>query len=743
MKKILISKQQLLTILSITSFLVLTFIKAEAGQYTGRWEGTTSQGLPIALTVNNEDIINLFELCFEYTWWDGNTCEYTFEPYEIDIPINLDGSFEGTVEFISPKTGTKNIEGTLSGSFTGETGGGNWSVTYLHLPCAGYMYTYYSALGVDIFNYNVVRVSPLNSPPVIDSFTANPTCGMVPLTVTFICTAHDPDGWIAEYRWDFNGDGNIDETTTANTTTYTYQNAGTHNAKVTIVDNENATSVSDPISITVSSGLNEPQSDIEVNNSDGPITLNQLDTLIVTVALNNNGITENADWWLAADTPFGLYFFTFEGWTTDWIPAYQGPLFPLDSYEVLNMPVSGLPPGTYTLYFGVDTYMDRNVTWDSVYYDTVVVNITEANGYVSPTILWEKTFGGTDHDSGYSVQQTSDGGYIIVGETSSYGAGDFDVYLIKTDSEGNRMWEKTFGGTKGDHGYSVQQTSDGGYIIVGETSSYGVGYTNVYLIKTNPEGNLVWQKTFGSFDGTGCNSGYSVKQISDGSYVIVGSNGSDVYLIKVDSQGNLVWEKTFGGTKGDHGCSVQQTLDGGYIIVGKTSSYGAGDFDVYLIKTDSEGNRVWEKTFGGPSWDDGECVQQTSDGGYIIVGQTGWTTPNSDVYLIKVDSQGNLVWEKTFGGTDHDSGYSVQQTSDGGYIVVGATGSVGLSWRDIYLLKVDSQGNLVWEKTFGGTKSTWGPSIERTSDGAYVIVGGIEYDEANKEDVLLAKIREQ
>ena len=485
-----------------------------------------------------------------------------------------------------------------------------------------------------------------------------------------------------------------------------------------------------------------PIPDIKVNGLDSPVTLDQSDTPTVTVALNNNGITENADWWLAADTPFGLYFFTFEGWTTDWIPAYQGPLFPLDSYEVLNMPVSGLPPGTYTLYFGVDTYMDRNVTWDSVYYDTVVVNITEANGYASPTILWEKTFGGTDHDSGYSVQQTSDGGYIIVGETSSYGAGDFDVYLIKTDSEGNRMWEKTFGGTKGDHGYSVQQTSDGGYIIVGETSSYGVGYTNVYLIKTNPEGNLVWQKTFGSFDGTGYNSGYSVEQISDGSYVIVGSNGSDVYLIKVDSQGNLVWEKTFGGTKGDHGRSVQQTSDGGYIIVGETSSYGAS-VDVYLIKTDSEGNRVWEKTFGGTSWDDGECVQQTSDGGYIIVGQTGWTTPNSDVYLIKVDSQGNLVWEKTFGGTDHDSGYSVQQTSDGGYIVVGATGSVGLSWRDIYLLKVDSQGNLAWEKTFGGTKSTWGPSIERTSDGAYVIVGGIEYDEANKEDVLLAKIREQ
>jgi len=207
--------------------------------------------------------------------------------------------------------------------------------------------------------------------------------------------------------------------------------------------------------------------DIKVNGSDGPLTVTPSDSISVVVALDNNWQTNNADWWLAADTPFGLWFFTFEGWTTDWIPAYQGPLFPLDSYEVLNMPVSGLPPGTYTLYFGVDTYMDRNVTWDSVYYDTVVVNITEANGYVSPTILWEKTFGGTDHDSGYSVQQTSDGGYIVVGATGSVGLSWRDIYLLKVDSQGNLVWEKTFGGTKSTWGPSIERTSDGAYVIVG------------------------------------------------------------------------------------------------------------------------------------------------------------------------------------------------------------------------------------------------------------------------------------
>ena len=253
----------------------------------------------------------------------------------------------------------------------------------------------------------------------------------------------------------------------------------------------------------------------------------------------------------------------------------------------------------------------------------------------------ENIFGGTDLDEAKSVQQASDGGYIIAGYTQSYGAGSGDAWLIKTDASGNEQWNKTFGGSSSDRAESVQQTSDGGYIIAGNTQSYGAGSGDAWLIKTDASGKEQWDKTFG---GTTDEGALSVQQISNGGYILAGWTNSygagsgDAWLIKTDAKGNLEWSKTFGGTKNDGVWFVQQASDRGYILAGWTYSYGAGSMDAWLIKADANGNEQWNKTFGGAGGDGIRYVRQTSDGGYILAGSSN--SYNADylvnAWLIKI-----------------------------------------------------------------------------------------------------------
>ena len=345
---------------------------------------------------------------------------------------------------------------------------------------------------------------------------------------------------------------------------------------------------------------------------------------------------------------------------------------------------------------------------------------------------WEKTFDRSDFDYGYSVQQTTDGGYIIVGGSDSFKTGQYnvttDVYLIKTNDKGNRQWEKIFKSGDSSYGKSVQQTTDGGYIITGYASSISAGDNNFYLVKTDNTGNKQWEKTFSG-------EGSSVQQTDDGGYIMTGSHhySLDVALIKTDDKGNKQWEKTFGGPDQDDGDSVQQTTDGGYIIAANTYKIMTTppDSDVYLIKTDDMGNKQWEKTFSD-GWSEAREVRQTTDGGYII---TGWTESfragdNSwDVYLLKTDDKGNHQWEKTFGGSEKDQGRSVQQTTDGGYIITGRTRSrtdEGVLDEDVYLVKTDDKGTKQWEKTFGGSEQDQGHSVQQTTDGGYIMTGTTE-----------------
>jgi len=349
----------------------------------------------------------------------------------------------------------------------------------------------------------------------------------------------------------------------------------------------------------------------------------------------------------------------------------------------------------------------------------------------APDTAWTKTYGGDGYDRGYSVQQTTDGGYIVAGSTESYGAGEEDVYLIKTNSLGDTLWTRTYGDTVEDRGYSVQQTTDGGYIVAGSTESYGAGGHDVYLIKTNGFGDTLWTRTYG---GTGSDKGYSVQQTTDGGYIVAGNFNSrwptwaDIYLIKTNSLGDTLWTRTYGGEDSEYGFSVQQTSDGGYIIAGETDSYSAGrlDYDVYLIKTNSLGDTLWTRAYGDTTGnDDGRSVQQTSDGGYIVAGTTLSYDHYYDVYLIKTDSLGDTLWTRTYGRGSNDWGKSVQQTTDGGYIVAGS---------DFYLIKTNSLGDTLWTRTCWEQAAYFGYSVQQTTDGGYIVAGDVS-------DVCLMKIK--
>ncbi|MCX9012532.1 MAG: hypothetical protein OIN66_15620 [Candidatus Methanoperedens sp.] len=357
----------------------------------------------------------------------------------------------------------------------------------------------------------------------------------------------------------------------------------------------------------------------------------------------------------------------------------------------------------------------------------VLVNIFLAGSVLGAVPAWDMTFGRTDDESAASVQQTSDDGYIFAGTTSTYGWGERDAWMVKTDYKGTRLWDTAFGGKYYDAATSVQQTPDGGYIVAGTTFTYGAGGSDAWLVKTDANGNKVWDRTFG---GVGNESASSVQRTSDDGFIIAGTTftygagGSDAWLIKTDYKGFRMWDRTFGGVGNESASSVQQTPDGGYIIAGTTFTYGAGGSDAWLLKTDSNGTRLWDKTFGGPGNESASSVLRTSDGGYIIAGTTSsYGAGGSDIWLIKTDANGTRFWDRTFGGTGNDSASSVQQTSDGGYIISGTTSSYGAGGSDVWLIKTDHRGNRLWDKTFGGTDNDSAAQVKQSKEGGYVIAG--------------------
>ncbi len=387
----------------------------------------------------------------------------------------------------------------------------------------------------------------------------------------------------------------------------------------------------------------------------------------------------------------------------------------------------------------------------------------------APQIDFIKTFGGTRNESGQSVIQTSDNGYAVLGFTQSID-GDvlttksdvqFDFWVLKFDEGDNLLWQKTYGGSKDDKAYQIIETNDNGFAIVGYNKSddgdltSNEGFEDVWVLKTDATGNILWKTTTGF---SGSDQGFSLIQTADGGY-FVGSiidvtasggqgnsrsssrhAGGDYWGIKLNSSGSIEWRKYFGGTNTDTCYGVAETSDG-YIMIGSSDSNDVdiknnkGSYDFSIVKVDKVGALIWEKSFGGDEIDEARGITSTSDGNFIVVGDTRSSTKDvtknnggADLWAIKIDTNGDLIWQKNYGGSSFDVGRSINKTLDGGFIISGSSRSadndiINKGQNDAWILKIDNNGNQQWQKTIGGTDIDFCYDAIELSNGNIIAVG--------------------
>ena len=350
--------------------------------------------------------------------------------------------------------------------------------------------------------------------------------------------------------------------------------------------------------------------------------------------------------------------------------------------------------------------------------------------------FWAKTYGGSGSDGAHSIQYTSDGGFIVAGFYAvaeiSHSFGDEyypDFWVLKLNASGLLEWQRIYGGIWGDSAGAIQQTSDGGFIVSGGTSSYGAGESDMWVLKISSRGQIQWQKTYGGVYSDGASS---IQQTVDGGYISVGGTISfgmgkgDVWILKLTSDGQIAWQNTYGDAEYDKASSFQQTQDGGYIIAGSTSSFGYGDSDAWVFKLSSSGSIEWQKTYGGIDTENIISIQQTSDGGYVIGGDTlSFGAGSYDIWVLRLTSDGEIEWQKTYGGLEYDSLGEIRVTSEGGFLAVGRTKSFGSGWGeeyDIWVLKLTSDGQIEWQKTYGGKENDYGYSVRETPLG-FILAG--------------------
>ncbi|MCH8904919.1 MAG: PKD domain-containing protein [Bacteroidetes bacterium] len=339
--------------------------------------------------------------------------------------------------------------------------------------------------------------------------------------------------------------------------------------------------------------------------------------------------------------------------------------------------------------------------------------------------LFENTYGNNDQETGRSVLQTADKGFIMVGHTNSFG-GDEDIYLIKTDSAGILEWAKTLGTSAEDKGYEVIIVSDG-YVIAASTDGTGPALLNAYLIKTDFGGIQMWAKTFG---GSADDMAYAVDATDDGGYILVGEsssfgNAKQLYVIRTDSLGTLIWDTVYGGTGDEQAVSVRQTLDGGFAIFGYTTSIGAGNADMHLLKINGNKSFMWEKTWGNNNQDFGYHLEQAADSGYFLLGVNQTALDTNKLSLIRTDKSGNQIWFKYPFRIFSDRAYHFQITADSNLAIGGYTNVTGFSTQYL-LIKADANGDTLWTKHYGGSQKDHAFAIATTTDKGYAMLGQTE-----------------
>ena len=381
-----------------------------------------------------------------------------------------------------------------------------------------------------------------------------------------------------------------------------------------------------------------------------------------------------------------------------------------------------------------------------------------------PQLQWQKSLGGSNIENASSVVKTGDG-YIVAGDSKSIDGdivqnlGNTDAYITKLNLNGEIVWTKNYGGSQFDSAKCIRQTSDGGYIVAGYTTSSDVninrGHEDLWVFKIDAEGELEWQKTYG---GSLSETAASIDVTATGGFIVIGYTSSedgdinnqhgveDLWVLNLDSTGNIIWQKCYGGTSMDRGKDIMQTFDGGFIFVGDVQSLPSGDItnligavDIWVVKIDNNGDIEWQKSFGGNYYQRAEGIEQTADGGYVIGGETAsvdgdvhnnhpiTSAGHADFWVFKIDNTGTIQWETTFGGSAHENAFCFKKCSDNSYLIGGYTFSndddvaqlYGVS--DCWLAKVDDNGTLLWNKTYGGTQYDQVLGFDETSDNGYIL----------------------